>query len=180
MFALTLPRVRSTVLPKVIGVALFAVLTAISARLTVLLPFTPVPLTLQVMVVVLSGLMLGPWGGFAAQALVLQAILLGAPLTASGLSGVAALVSPTAGYLVAFPFAAALAGWVAHRPGGRGLVRHLLAGGDALALIYALGTAWLATYVGARNAWALGAAPFALADAMKIMVAAGATSLRRK
>ena len=180
MLALTLPRARLSALSQLLSVLLFAMLTALSARFTVTLPFTPVPLTLQVLVVVLSGLVLGPWGGFAAQALVWQAILLGAPLTAYGLSGPLALVSPTAGYLVAFPFAAGLAGWIGQRPGGLVLARRLLGSAAALLLIYALGTAWLATYVGMRHAVALGIAPFVLADTMKILVASGIATLVRR
>lgn len=72
---------------KVFRVLLFAVAMALSARVSVPVPFSPVPLTLQVLVVVLSGLVLGAGGGFAAQFLYVQAILLGAPVTATGLSG---------------------------------------------------------------------------------------------
>ncbi len=173
------PRVRWSTWTQVLGVLLFAVLTAISARITVVLPLTPVPLTLQVLTVVLSGLVLGARGGLFAQMLVLQAILLGAPLTAHGLSGVAAFVSPTAGYLVAFPLAAAAAGWVSDRS-GVALWRCVLGGLAAVGVIYALGTAWLSVFVGLRSAWSLGAAPFVVADVMKVLVAAGVAAVTRK
>ncbi len=179
MLTLSLPRVTPSTWAKAAGVLLFATITALSARFTVVLPFTPVPLTLQVLAVVLGGLVLGARGGFLAQALYLQAILLGAPLTAYGLGGPAALLSPTAGYLLAFPIAAA-AGWIAERSTARGRARLALGGLAALAVIYALGTAWLSVSVGIGNAWALGVAPFLAADAMKVIIAGGAVSLARR
>lgn len=124
MHLVTLRRARVSAWPRVVRLLLFAVATAVSARVSVPLPFSPVPLTLQVLVVVLSGFLLGARDGVIAQCLYLQAILLGAPVTAAGLGGPAALVSPTAGYLWAFPAAAGLAGWLSHRsPSARALWR---------------------------------------------------------
>ena len=180
MLTLSLPRVTPSTWAKAAGVLLFATITALSARFTVVLPFTPVPLTLQVLAVVLGGLVLGARGGFLAQALYLQAILLGAPLTAYGLGGPAALLSPTAGYLLAFPIAAAAAGWIAERSTAGGRAPLALGGLAALAVIYTLGTAWLSVSVGIGNAWALGVAPFLAADAMKVIIAGGAVSLARR
>ncbi|NLX36504.1 MAG: biotin transporter BioY, partial [Chloroflexi bacterium] len=100
---------------RVLSIALFAGATAVSARINVLTPLSPVPLTLQVLVVLLSGLLLGPRDGLLAQLAYLQAVLLGAPATASGLIGPAAFVGPSAGYLLAFPAAAFVAGWLAQR-----------------------------------------------------------------
>jgi len=117
MRSLTVRRINISVWLRVLGVALFAVGTGVSARISVALPFSPVPITLQVLAVVLTGYVLGPRDGFIAQALYLKAILLGAPWTTGGLSGPAAFMAPTGGYLLAFPLAAALAGWLAHHPG---------------------------------------------------------------
>lgn len=180
MYSLTAKRTNLALWTKVLGVLLFATATAASARMSVLLPFSPVPLTLQVLVVVLSGLVLGAKGGLAAQMLYLQAILLGAPLTASGLGGPAAFLAPTAGYLWAFPVAAALAGWLSQQTTRRTLWR--VAGGlGAMAVIYALGMAWLAHFVGGvANAFKLGVLPFVGADLLKVVIATGALSLRRK
>ncbi|OUC06212.1 hypothetical protein RY27_22450, partial [Litorilinea aerophila] len=77
--------IRSLARPRVaagIGIAFFALLTATTARITIPLPFTPVPITLQVLAVLLSGLVLGARGGAASQLLSLGAILAGAPLSA--------------------------------------------------------------------------------------------------
>lgn len=180
MFSLTLKRMQLTTWAKVLGIALFAIATALSARVSVWLPFSPVPLTLQVLVVVLSGLTLGAWGGLAAQALYLQAILLGAPATAAGLGGPAAFISPTAGYLIAFPIAAAIAGLLAQKNGGRRALWRALGGLAALSVIYGMGALWLSAYVGnLAIAWKLGVAPFVAADLLKVVIATGILSLRR-
>jgi len=179
MHSLALRRRVVSVWPRILGILLFAVATAVSTRVSVPLPFSPVPLTLQVLVVILSGFMLGARNGLIAQCLYLQLILLGASPTAAGLTGPAALASPTAGYLLAFPLAAALAGWLSHhsvsfKPLWRGV-----GGIVAVGSIYALGTLWLSGFVGGLgNAWKLGALPFVAADALKVAIAAAAVSLR--
>ena len=76
MQSLTLRRTNTAVWIKALGVALFAVATALSARISVRLPFSPVPLTLQTLVVLLSGFVLGVEGGVLAQVVYLQACLL--------------------------------------------------------------------------------------------------------
>ena len=181
MSSLTFRRVNVSLYVKVLGVLLFTVATAISARVSVLLPFSPVPLTLQVLVVILSGLVLGATGGLISQLLYLQAILLGAPLTAAGLAGPAAFLSPTAGYLVAFPLAAAIAGWFSHRSESLRPAWRALGGLVGLAVIYGLGAAWLSGFVGGlRNAWTLGVVPFLGVDLLKLVVATAVLSVRRR
>lgn len=180
MQSLALDRSNVSTRVRVLGVGLFAVATALSARISVPVPFSPVPLTLQVLVVVLSGFCLGARDGFLAQALYLQAILLGAPLTAAGLAGPAAFVSPTAGYLWAFPVAAAAAGWLSHVARRSPAVGRALGGLLALAIIYASGAVWLSAYVGGlSNAWRLGVLPFVAADVLKVAIATASLSLRR-
>lgn len=179
MHLLTLRRENISAWSRVLGVVLFAVATAVSARISVPLPFSPVPLTLQVFVVVLSGFVLGARGGLIAQCLYLQAILLGAPVTAAGLAGPAALVSPTAGYLWAFPLAAGLAGWLVHRSSSHRALWRGLGGILAVTSIYVLGMLWLSGFVGGLStAWRLGVRPFVVADALKVVVAVALLSLR--
>jgi len=179
MHALTQRRAQLAGWVQVLGIALFALATALSARARIVLPFSPVPLTLQVLVVIASGLALGARGGLIAQALYLQAILLGAPATAMGLGGPAAFLAPTAGYLLAFPAAALVAGWISER--GMGVAWRALGGLLGLAVIYTVGMAWLSPYVGGLGAaWALGVAPFLGADALKVLVAVAGLSLRER
>ena len=131
------------------------------------------PVTLQTLFVVLSGMLLGPWLGAAAQVTYLAAGLIGAPVFAQGWS-MAALVGPTGGYLVAFPAAAWLAGRIAGRPraGTTSLLRLALAAVLGGALILASGAAWLSLFVGGVvPAFAAGVAPFLLGDALKSVLA---------
>ena len=114
-------------LARILAVGAFAALTAVSARATVELPFTPVPVTLQVLVVLLSGLVLGPVDGAASQLAYLAAIAAGLPLDARML-GPAVWATPTAGYLAGFVPCAFVAGWVAARARGRMRGAELLAG----------------------------------------------------
>ena len=163
---LPLPDERSR---TVAGVLLFATLTALAARISFRLPFTPVPVTLQVLVVLLAGLTLGPRGGAASQLSYLAAIALGLPLTANAVGGPAAFLGPTAGYLLAFAPAAYVVGLLI-RPGWR-TYSALLAG---VAVIYAGGWSWLAVSLGGDwgAAWRGGVLPFIGTDLAKAVLAA--------
>jgi biotin transport system substrate-specific component len=162
---------RLSLAGRLVAVALFAGLTALGARCTVRLPGNPVPLTLQVLPVLLSGLALGPVGGAGSQLLYLGAIASGLPVDARGL-GPAALFGPTAGYLYGFVAAAALAG-LGNRARRHRQVNGALAVLAGLVALYALGTAWLAIWGGLGFAQAvhLGVVPFVLADLAKAALA---------
>ncbi|MFN3669958.1 MAG: biotin transporter BioY [Brevundimonas sp.] len=147
----------------------FALLIAACAHLTV--PMIPVPMTMQTWAVLLAGMILGPRGGVAAVLLYLAAALAGAPVLSDGASGVAPFTGPTAGYLLAFPVAAGLAGLLAR--GGR-LHRLLPATTWLLALhglILALGTVWLARRMGLSGAAAAGFTPFLFGAGAKSLLA---------
>jgi biotin transport system substrate-specific component len=157
-------------------VALMAALTAVAAQITIPLP--PVPFTLQVLMVVLSGLLLGPRLGALAQGTYLLLGAAGLPVFAGFKGGLGALVGPTGGYLVSYPLAAALAGLAAvavARPGRfRAVLSGTAAGLLALVPIYGLGASWLASQAGLSPAAALaaGVLPFVLLDALKVVLAA--------
>lgn len=171
MLSTTFSRFRSSYLTQLAGIALFLGFTALTARVTIPLPFTPVPITLQVMVVLLAGLVLGARAGAASQLAYLIAIAAGLPLDARGL-GSAALAGPTAGYLIGFVPAALVTGWLAERLSATRLSR-FLAAVAGLGVIYLVGAAWLAPLVGGlRMAWLLGVAPFILVDLGKALIAA--------
>ena len=179
MHSLTLRRANLSTWTRVIGIALFAVATAASARISIPLPFSPIPLTLQVLVVLMAGLVLGPRDAFLSQVLYLQAILLGAPLTAYGLGGPAAFVAPTAGYLWAFPFAAATVGWFNMRANSFKAVWRAIGGVAAMAIIYGLGALWLSTFVGGlKTALIVGVVPFLTIDGIKVVLATALASAR--
>ena len=164
----------SSPVAHMLAVAGVATATAVASQVSVPLPFTPVPLTLQPMVVLLGGAMLGARLGAASQCLYLMAGIAGLPVFAlSGdLSmGLLRLVGPTGGYLMAYPLAAALVGALASRGLDRrvsGAVLAMLAG---LAVIFAGGVAWLAKDLGVSTALTLGLYPFVLVDVLKIAAA---------
>jgi biotin transport system substrate-specific component len=171
MLSTTASRLRTSHLARLPGIILFVAFTALAARVTIPLPFTPVPITLQVMAVLLAGLVLGPKAGGASQIVYLAMIAAGLPLDAKAL-GLAALTGPTAGYLMGFVPAAFLAGWLAEKlPVTR--ASRFLAATAGVGVIYAAGVTWLAPAVGSlRMAWLLGVAPFILIDLGKALVAA--------
>jgi biotin transport system substrate-specific component len=172
----------SRALARILAVGAFAALTAVSARATFNLPFTPVPVTLQVLVVLLSGLVLGPRGGALSQLAYLAAISAGAPLDARML-GPAVWASPTAGYLAGFVAGAYAAGWVAQRARGRIPGAELLAGAAGILALYAVGAAWLTAFFLRGNiaeGFAAGVAPFILVDSLKAAAAALASGAGRR
>jgi len=88
----------------------FAILTAIAAQFTI--PVKPVPFTLQTMMVILAGAVLGPRNGAYSQLLYLSAGIIGLPVFANSSFGIATLFGPTGGYLLAFPAAAYFVGYL--------------------------------------------------------------------
>ncbi len=122
----------------------FAALTALSARVQVHLPITPVPVTGQVFCVLLAGAVLGPRLGFVSMVEYLTAGAAGLPVFAHG-GGLVAVLGPTGGYLVGFPLAAAVVGWLwtAMRDNRIAGLAACLAGA---AVIHIFGAAWYAIW----------------------------------
>jgi biotin transport system substrate-specific component len=156
----------------IVGVVGFAAAVAAASQVAIPLPFTPVPITLQPMLVILAGMMLGPMAGAASMLLYLAVGATGLPVfTPVGAPGIARLFGPTGGYLIAYPFAAFVAGaLVARLPS---LMGRWLAGLAGVAVIYLGGTAQLSVLGGGfEQAVRLGVLPFALFDVAKAFVAA--------
>lgn len=154
----------------------FVILMAICARLTV--PMVPVPMTMQTWAVLLAGVVLGSRWGVAAVLLYLGLALAGLPVLSDGASGAGPFMGPTAGYLVAFPLAAGLAGVLAERGWLRGLAPATAWLFGLHLAILALGTAWLAGRLGVSAAVAGGFTPFLAGAAVKsILVVLAARAL---
>lgn len=158
--------VTNRALRRALGVAVFALATALGARVAISLPGTPVPFTLQLVCVLLAGSILGPRLGAASQALYLAVGAAGAPIFAAG-GGLAYLLGPTGGYLLAFPAAAYVVGLVAGRSGGMWrLLAGLVAG---IAVIQAGGVAWLSIVSGSLDQGVLlGVGPFLIFDVVQV------------
>src|SRR5215467_13712612 len=100
------------------AVAFVTILTAAAAQVSIPLPFTPVPFTFQPMVVLLGAAALGPRLGMSSQILYLALGIAGLPLFAASPllpQGAARLIGPTAGFLLSYPLAAFVTGWLAER-----------------------------------------------------------------
>ena len=167
--ALSGSRARGVQLAGIVG---FAAAIAAASQVAIPLPGTPVPITLQPMLVVLAGLWLGPRAAAASMALYLALGAAGLPVfTPLGAPGAARLLGPTGGYLLAYPAAAFATGWLALR--GRGAAARTVAALAGMVVLYAGGLAQLALLTGSlQGAALLGALPFAALDGVKAVLAA--------
>jgi len=164
---------------RIAAVLFVTALTAAAAQISVPLPFTPVPFTLQPMVVLLGGAALGSRLGMSSQALYLLAGVAGLPVFAASPvlpQGIGRLLGPTGGFLLSYPVAALVAGWLAERTFDRRYLTSILAMSCGLAIIFACGVAWLAWFaqpapLGLSVALRTGLYPFLPADIVKILIA---------
>lgn len=152
---------------------MMAAVTAVFAQIVIPLPFSPVPFSLAVLAVFLTGAILDKKHAFLAQ---LVYVLLGAaglPILANFQGGLSAVVGPTGGYLITYPLMAFLTAWIAEKIGKTkwycyypGMILGLL-------VCYSLGTAWLAISgkMGFGAALMAGVVPFAVFDLIKIVIA---------
>uniref|UniRef100_A0A7C5VJD5 Biotin transporter n=1 Tax=Thermus caliditerrae TaxID=1330700 RepID=A0A7C5VJD5_9DEIN len=157
-----------------------SLLVALAARISIPLPFTPVPLTGQTLAVLLVGAALGSRLGFLALLAYLAEGALGLPVFAGGTGGLAKILGPTGGFLLAFPLAAGLVGLLVERFGldrsFLGTLAAMLAGN---ALLYLVGLPWLAAWLmgagkfgGTGALLAMGLLPFIPGDVVKAVAAA--------
>lgn len=156
---------------KVLAVLFGTLVLTASSHVSV--PMVPVPMTMQTLAVTLVGALYG-WrlGGLTILVWLAQGAL-GLPVFAGGTGGLARFLGPTGGYLLAFPVAGALTGWLVERGWHDGRVVLAFAAmliGNALCLL--LGGAWLAAMVGVQKAIAVGVAPFVLGGVLKSVLGA--------
>ncbi|MFF1528812.1 biotin transporter BioY [Cellulomonas sp. NPDC058312] len=176
--ALPLPVERSSVATDVALVATFAAFVAVCAVLPAIPTGGAVPITLQTFGVVLTGLVLGPRRGALALLLYVAVGLAGLPVFSGAVGGLGVLAGPSAGYLLAFPLAAALAGWLgllARRAAPRWRVPALFAAAATATLltVHPLGIAVLGWRLGLSASEAVAAgAVFLPGDLVKNALAA--------
>jgi biotin transport system substrate-specific component len=154
-----------------------SIFVALCARITIPLPFTPVPLTMQNFGVLLVGITLGSRRGFAALALYLIEGASGLPVfNPTGVGGVAQVMGATGGFLMAYPLVAFVAGWVAER-GSKSFLRTAVGCFLAELVLFAGGLGWLAVLTHSISmAMKFGLYWFIFAEIIKILLAAGASS----
>ncbi len=153
---------------------------ALTAQIALPLPFTPVPITGQTLGVLLVGAALGSRLGFLALLAYLLEGAMGLPVFAGGTGGIAKILGPTGGFLLAFPLAAGLVGLLVERFGlDRSFFGTLLAMLLGNALLYLVGLPWLAAWLmgagkftGVEGLLAMGLFPFIPGDLVKAVLAA--------
>lgn len=153
------------------AVVLGTFVLALSSYISV--PMVPVPVTMQTFAISMIGALYG-WrlGALTVIAWLLEAVA-GAPVLAGGAGGIAPFMGPTAGYLFAFPFAAAIAGWLAERGwAGQAVVRSFAAHFASNVLCLVVGASYLAHLIGAEAAIANGFTPFVIGAVLKSALAA--------
>jgi biotin transport system substrate-specific component len=169
-------REESELASRLVACLLFAVLMALAAQVRLYLPFTPVPFTGQVLVVLLVGYVLGRFGTLS----VGMYLGLGAGLGwFSGQVGFAAFSGVTAGYLVGFVVAAAMIGEMVHRGMCWNVTKIALTMSVGAATILICGSIWLAflLHLDLTQGLLLGALPFVAVDAVKVLMATSAAYL---
>lgn len=162
------------------AIAAAAALVTVAARVSVPIPGSPVPQSLQTLAVVLAGAWLGPVRGTAAIILYIVCGAVGLPVFADGASGPQHLVGPTAGYLAGFVAAAGFVGWWCRSSWGRGWLGVTAAMVAGHLVILFLGWLRLSVLVGPADAWGQGVGPFLWGGAMKALVGAGLVDAARR
>ncbi len=157
--------------------AIFTALTIVGAQIAI--PIGQVPITLQIFFVLLSGLVLGARLGFLSQALYLLIGAMGLPVFAGLTGGIVHIYGPTGGYLIAFPVAAFLAGWISKR--GNNIRFDSIASFAGIAVIYIFGWLRLGLFMNDfKKAFIVGIVPFVLIDLIKAGVAVAAANKLKK
>lgn len=151
-----------------------SLLLALSAQVAIPLPFSPVPVTFQTLVVLLAGAALGSRLGTLSVLVYLAEGMIGLPFFAKGAAGLAYLRGVTGGYLFGFIVAAYVVGLLVEKGFGRKVSSAIMAMIAGNIIIYACGIAWLQMVLNISTSKAImfGMYPFLLGDAYKIGVGA--------
>lgn len=154
----------------VLGLTAF---TAMCAQVSVPLPFTPVPLTLQTFAVLAGAAALGAERAVIAQVIYVVLAIAGFPVLAGGASGTDIVVGATGGYILGFVVASYVVGRIAERGATTRVSATVIAYIAGTAVVYALGVSWLSfvTHMSLRDAVVAGMIPFLIGDAIKAVAA---------
>lgn len=145
-------------------------LIALSAQYSIQVPISPVPITGQTLVVLLSGLILGKNRAAGAVGMYLVQGAAGLPFFASGTSGMATLFGPTGGYLFGFLAAAYIVGLLSELRFKRSIWQAAFSLLIGNIIIYVFGLVWLARYVGEFQVLQMGLYPFLIGDTLKLTI----------
>ena len=143
---------------------------ALSAKIQI--PFWPVPMTMQTLVVLMLGMAYGSRLALGTLLLYLAEGAAGLPVFAGANAGLAYMIGPTGGYLIGFLFAAVLIGCLAERGWDRSPLKALAAMALGHAVVFVPGVAWLSLLFGFDKAVTLGLTPFLVATVLKTFLGA--------
>ena len=163
------PQLTNSAVSKLLAVLAGIALLTISAHIKV--PFYPVPLTMQTLIVLGIGMTYGARLGGTTLIGYLAAGFIGLPVFAGG-AGMAYMIGPTGGYLAGFFVAAVIVGALAERGWTRNWATAAAAMLMGNAIIYFLGVGWLTSLIGLDKAVQFGLLPFLYGDALKLIIAA--------
>ena len=167
---------RPSLVPQLTGsvtlqiLAVFAGIAALAASAHIKIPFYPVPLTMQTLVVLCIGMTYGTRLGGATLLGYLVTGFAGVPVFAGG-AGMAYMMGPTGGYLAGFFAAAVVLGALAERGWTRNWATAAAAMLMGNVIIYLLGVGWLTSLIGWDKAVQFGLLPFLYGDALKLIIA---------
>ncbi len=178
---IALPKAIPSSISKAVGVATFVILTAVGAKVKIPLPFTPVPITLQLFFVLLSGAVLGSRLGALSQGVYVALGLVGLPVWAGKGTGLQYLVGASGGYLIGFIAAAYVVGMLTKKNSMKvgNVLLSFVGYGAGIAVIYTFGCLWLAIWANIFNGldWNMvtvlkkGVLPFLTVDILKAFAA---------
>ena len=155
---------------QIILIIAASLLLGISAQFSINLPFSPVPITGQTLVVLLIGCLMGKYHGMAAISLYLAQGAVGFPVFAGGKSGFITLFGPTGGYLFGFIVAVYVVGILTDLRYNRSILYTIFSLILGNLIIYIFGLFWLVQFVGESNALQFGLYPFLVGDLLKILL----------
>jgi biotin transport system substrate-specific component len=150
-----------------------SILIALLSQLSVILPFSPVPLTGQTFGVFLIAVLFGAKRSAATMMTYLTEGLCGLPVFSKAGFGVAHLIGPSGGYLIGFLLAVYFIGYLSDRGYSKNFYKMSLMLIAGNLLIYICGCAWLSVFLGIKKAIICGAVPFIAGDLIKIMLISG-------
>ena len=163
------PQLTDSAANQLLAVLAGIALLAVSAHIKI--PFYPVPLTMQTLIVLGIGMTYGVRLGGTTLLGYLSAGFIGLPVFAGG-AGMAYMMGPTGGYLAGFFAAAVVLGALAERGWARSWATAAVAMLMGNVIIYLLGVGWLTSLIGWDKAVQFGLLPFLYGDALKLIIAA--------
>ncbi|AWI06245.1 biotin transporter BioY [Clostridium drakei] len=156
---------------EMILISIFAAITSILAQISIVVPFSPVPITLQILAVYLSAIILGSRLSFMSQLVYILLGAVGVPVFASFHGGITSILGPTGGFLISYPIIAFIIGKVTEK--NHNIMMIILGLFISLLICYTFGVLQLSfiTKMSLQKAIMIGAAPYVLLDTAKVIAA---------